>query len=209
MSSHSHAAKATFPTESGEGLTAKADLTVLDRINRVVERCLEVFTVGLLLSLTVIVLAAVALRTFGGSLPWYDEVASINLAWLSFYGAGLAALKRSHMGFPGLITKAPIALRSTLFITSELIVIGFFAVVGWFGYQVLDVLAWDSLIALPTIGLDVTQSVIPISAALFILCELLSLPHAWRKMCAGVNSEEEEIAEAIRLAEQDLKEHRS
>ena len=47
------------------------------------------------------------------------------------------------------------------------------------------------------------------SPALFILCELLSLPHAWRKRCAGVNSEEEEIAEAIRLAEQDLKEHRS
>ncbi|WP_051510964.1 hypothetical protein [Cobetia crustatorum] len=69
MSSHSHAAKATFPTESGEGLTATADVTLLDRVNWVVERCLEVFTVGLLLSLTMIVLAAVALRTFGGSLP--------------------------------------------------------------------------------------------------------------------------------------------
>ncbi|WP_088743942.1 TRAP transporter small permease [Cobetia sp. QF-1] len=209
MSSHSHAAKAAFPTESGEGLTAKADLTVLDRINRVVERCLEVFTVGLLLSLTVIVLAAVALRTFGGSLPWYDEVASINLAWLSFYGACLAALKRSHMGFPGLIAKSPVALRSVLFVISELIVIGFFVTVGWFGYRVLDVLAWDSLIALPSIGLNVTQSVIPLSAVLFILCELLSMPQAWRKMCEGVNSEEEEIAEAIRLAEEDLKEHRS
>jgi len=209
MSSHSHAAKQTFPTARGEGATATPKGSTLDGVNRWVERTLEVFTVGLLLSLTTIVLLAVVLRTFGGSLPWYDEVASINLAWLSFYGACLAALKRSHMGFPGLITKAPIALRSTLFIVSELIVIGFFGVVGWFGYQVLEVLAWDSLIALPNIGLNITQSVIPISAALFILCELLSLPHAWRKMCAGVNSEEEEIAEAIRLAEEDLKEHRS
>ncbi|MCO7230892.1 MULTISPECIES: TRAP transporter small permease [unclassified Cobetia] len=209
MSSHSHAAKTTFPTARGEGETATPKDSTLDGVNRWVERTLEVFTVGLLLSLTTIVLLAVVLRTFGGSLPWYDEVASINLAWLSFYGACLAALKRSHMGFPGLITKAPIALRSTLFIVSELIVIGFFGVVGWFGYQVLEVLAWDSLIALPNIGLNITQSVVPISAALFILCELLSLPHAWRKMCAGVNSEEEEIAEAIRLAEEDLKEHRS
>lgn len=209
MSSHSHAAKATFPTDGGEGQLPMAETTSLDRFNRVVERCLECFTVSLLLSLTLIVLVAVALRTFGGSLPWYDEVASINLAWLSFYGACLAALKRSHMGFPGLVTKAPVALRSVIFVISELIVVTFFAVVGWFGYQVLDVLAWDSLIALPSIGLNVTQSVIPLSAALFILCELLSMPQAWRKMCHGIDSEEEAIAEAIRLAEEDLKEHRS
>lgn len=209
MSSHSHAAKATFPTDGGEGLAATTSMTALDKVNRVVERSLEVFTVSLLLALTLIVLVAVALRTFGGSLPWYDEVASINLAWLSFYGACLAALKRSHMGFPGLIAKAPMVLRSSLFILSELIVVGFFAIVGWYGYQVLEVLAWDALIALPSIGLNITQSVIPLSAALFIVCELLSLPGAWRKMCAGINSEEEEIAEAIRLAEEDLKEHRS
>ncbi|MGQ7246286.1 TRAP transporter small permease [Halomonas sp. V046] len=181
----------------------------LDRLRVPLERLLEVFTVGLLLALTVIVLAAVALRTFGGALPWYDEVASINLAWLSFYGASLAALKRAHMGFPGLVARAPAGLRSALFAVSELIVIGFFLVVGWYGYRVLEVLAWDSLVALPSVGLDVTQSVIPISAALFILCELLSLPLAWRKMRAGVDSEEEAIEEAIRIAEQDLKEHRT
>ncbi|ALM50896.1 TRAP transporter small permease [Halomonas huangheensis] len=188
-------------------------MTAVDRTvyqtRRVVERLLEFFTVGLLLALTVIVLVAVGLRTFGGSLAWYDEVASINLAWLSFYGACLAALKRSHMGFPGIVAKAPPAIRTALFAFSEVIVVGFFIVVAWYGYKVLDVLAWDNLIALPSIGLNVTQSVIPISAVLFIICELLSLPMAWQKMRSGVDSEEEAIEEAIRIAEQDLKEHRS
>ncbi|MED5294595.1 MAG: TRAP transporter small permease subunit [Pseudomonadota bacterium] len=184
-------------------------MTPLDTARLWLERLLECFTVTLLLTLTTIVLVAVALRTFGGNLPWYDEVASINLAWLSFYGACLAALKRAHMGFPGLVAKASPGLRSSLFVLSEIIVVGFFLAVGYYGYLVLPILAWDSLVALPSIGLEVTQSVIPISAALFILCELLSLPVAWNKVRAGIDSEEEAIEEAIRIAEQDLKEHRS
>lgn len=181
----------------------------LDQLRRVLERLLEIFTVCLLLALTLTVLSAVALRTFGGSLPWYDEVASINLAWLSFYGACLATLKRAHMGFPGIVAKSPPRIRAALFVFSEAIVIGFFSVVAWYGHSVLEVLAWDSMVALPSIGLHITQSVIPISAVLFIFCELLSMSVAWRKMRAGIDSEEEAIEEAIRTAEDDLKEHRS
>lgn len=181
----------------------------LDQLRRVLERLLEIFTVCLLLTLTLTVLSAVALRTFGGSLPWYDEVASINLAWLSFYGACLATLKRAHMGFPGIVAKSPPRIRAALFVFSEAIVIGFFSVVAWYGNSVLEVLAWDSMVALPSIGLHITQSVIPISAVLFIFCELLSMSVAWRKMRAGIDSEEEAIEEAIRTAEDDLKEHRS
>ncbi|WP_319783260.1 TRAP transporter small permease [Oceanisphaera sp. IT1-181] len=173
------------------------------------ERGLEVFTIGLLLALTTIVLAAVFYRAFGSSLIWYDEVASIGLAWLSFYGACLATLKRAHMGFPGLITAAPVVLRSLLFALSEIIVIGFFAIMAWFGYQVLEVLAWDRMVSLPGITMDMTQSVIPISAALFIICELISMPGAWQKMRSGIDPEHEAIDDAIRQAEEDLKESKS
>ena len=113
------------------------------------------------------------------------------------------------MGFPGIVSKAPGPLRSVLFILSELIVIGFFAVIAKFGYDVLDVLAWDNLVSLPWISLSFTQSVIPVSAGLFILCELLSMPDAWRKMRQGVDSEHEAIEEAIRLAEEGLAQHQA
>ena len=36
----------------------------------------------------------------GQSLTWYDEVASHLLAWLTFYGAALASVKRAHIGCP-------------------------------------------------------------------------------------------------------------
>ncbi|MFC3282173.1 TRAP transporter small permease [Litchfieldella rifensis] len=205
MSSRSGAVQAPSHSTSREA----GVMALIDRSRFLLERLLEVFTVALLLTLTAIVVGAVGFRMLGSSIAWYDEVASIGLAWLSFYGANLAALKRAHMGFPGLVSRAPAAIRTTLFIASEVIVIGFFAVVAFYGYRVLEVLAWDSLVSLPWIGLDVTQSVIPISAALFILCELLSLPMAWRKMRSGVNSETEEIEAAIRQAEEDLQEHRT
>ncbi|WP_225307423.1 TRAP transporter small permease [Nitrincola iocasae] len=171
-----------------------------------VEKLLEIFTVCLLIGLTSIVLAAVLFRAFDSSLIWYDEVASVGLAWLTFYGANLAALKRAHMGFPGIISHSPLPIRIPLFIFSELIVISFFALVAYYGYQVMEILAWDALVSLPSVSLTLTQSAVPISASLFILCELLSLPGAWKKMCAGVDTEHEAIEEAIRLAEEELKE---
>nr|WP_163501480.1 TRAP transporter small permease subunit [Halomonas socia] len=184
-------------------------MVLIDRIRLCLEKLLEVFSIFLLIALTTIVLAAVVFRTLGASLVWYDEVASVGLAWLTFYGACLATLKRAHMGFPGIVASAPSALRSLLFIISEIIVIGFFVVIAYYGYRVLDILAWDRLVSLPSISLTVTQSVIPISAVLFIVCECLTLPEAWKKMRAGVDSEHEAIEEAIRLAEEDLKENRS
>jgi TRAP-type C4-dicarboxylate transport system permease small subunit len=155
--------------------------------SRWLERILESFTILLLLGLTGLVLAAVVFRTMGRSLQWYDELASILLAWLTFYGASLAGLKRMHMGFPGLVTATSPRVRRILFGVSEAVVIGFFLLVAYFGYDVLVVLAFDRMISLPALTLDVTQSVIPIGAALSVLAQLLSLPEAWRAMEEGRN----------------------
>ena len=61
---------------------------------------LTAFVIFLLAGLAVVILVGVACRKLGISLVWYDEVASIMLAWLTYYGAALAALKRAHIGFP-------------------------------------------------------------------------------------------------------------
>jgi TRAP-type C4-dicarboxylate transport system permease small subunit len=58
----------------------------------------------------------------------------------------------------------------------ELIIIGFFVILGWNGYQVLQILEGDTMISLPWVATQITQSVIPVGAALFILAQLLSLP---------------------------------
>jgi len=66
------------------------------------------------------------------------------------------------------------------------VVIGFFLILAWYGYIVLVVLEGDTLISLPWISTQVTQSVIPISAVLFIIAELLNMPQIIREASARV-----------------------
>ena len=137
---------------------------------------LEWVVIVLMAALAIEVTAGVVFRTFGYSLVWYDEVASILLAWLTFYGSALASVKRAHIGCPEGIALMPPGVRLTCRIVAELIVIAFFLLVGWTGYQVLGVLATDHLVSLPSIPVSWVQSVLPISAVLIVLAELITLP---------------------------------
>lgn len=150
-----------------------------------VERILEIFVGLMMVSLFVIVLLGVVYRKLGDSLVWYDEIASVMLAWLTYYGAALAALKRSHIGVSGVVDALPLGLRKASFVISEAVVIGFFILLAWVGWRVLLVLKYDFLISLPEISTQYTQSVIPIGAALFVLAQVLSIPDAWRRIISG------------------------
>jgi TRAP-type C4-dicarboxylate transport system permease small subunit len=156
-------------------------LIKLDHARALFERLLETITVFLIISLAVVVVLGVIYRWSGASLSWYDEIASVQLAWLTYYGASLAALKRAHIGVPGLIAVVPPLFRVTLVLLAEAVVIGFFLILAWYGYIVLVVLEGDTLISLPWISTQVTQSVIPIGAVLFIIAELLNMPQIMRE----------------------------
>lgn len=148
----------------------------LARFEQAFERLLEIIVVLLTGGMAAVVLIAVIYRKMGASLVWYDEVASIMLAWLTYYGASLAALKRAHIGFPGMVESLPTQWRIAAVWFGEVVTIGFFALLGWVGWTVLVVLEGDYLISLPDVPSQFTQSVIPIGAVLFILAQLLSLP---------------------------------
>ena len=147
----------------------------------VFERLLEAIAVLLIVSLAIVVVLGIIYRWSGASLSWYDEVASVQLAWLTYYGAALAALKRSHIGVPGLLEVMPTMYRVPLVICAELVIIGFFLILAWYGYRVLVILEGDTLISLPFVGTQFTQSVIPIAALLFIMAEIFNLPQIWRE----------------------------
>lgn len=159
------------------------------------ERLLEWIVIALMVVLAAEVTLGVVFRTIGMSLSWYDEVASVLLAWLTFYGAALGALKRAHIGFPGLVTSMPPAWRVAFAVLAELLVIAFFVLLGWVGYKVLQVLGSDGLVSLPWVPVAVTQSVIPISAALFVLAEAFNLPQVIREAMTGSRSQASDLAE--------------
>jgi len=149
------------------------------------ERILEWLVIVLMVAMAVEVTVGVVFRTLGASLVWYDEVASILLAWLTFYGSAYAAARRSHITCPELVAMMPPGPRLVVTILVEALVIGFFALLGWIGWEVLDVLATDTLVSLPSIPVSWVQSVIPISSALIIVAELLTLPEALAWARAG------------------------
>lgn len=154
------------------------------RLRSAFESLLEVIVILLMVVLTVEVVLGVSYRKLGWTLSWYDEVASITLAWLTYYGSALAALKGAHIGFPGLIAALPPRVRVPLILLGELFVFAFFIALTWAGMQVLDVLATDNLVSLPDVPVSYTQSVIPIGGMLFIIAEALRLPELLRNGAA-------------------------
>jgi TRAP-type C4-dicarboxylate transport system permease small subunit len=148
----------------------------LDAVRRGYERALEWLVVVLMAALAGEVVVGVIFRTLGDSLEWYDEVASILLAWLTFYGSALASVKRGHIGCPEVMALLPAKPKIVLRVIAEFITISFFLLMGWAGYQVLGVLDTDYLISLPSIPVSWVQSVVPISAVLIVAAELITLP---------------------------------
>lgn len=145
------------------------------------ERLLEWIVIALMATLAVEVAVGVVFRYVGYALVWYDEVASLLLAWVTYYGAALAALKRAHIGVPELVRRLKPELRLPLALFAEGCVLAFFVLLAWVGYSVLEVLASDTLVSLPGVSVAYTQSVIPVSALLFVVAELMVLPEVLRE----------------------------
>lgn len=136
---------------------------------------LETVVIGLMVILAAEVTLGVAFRTLGRSLAWYDEVASVLLAWLTFYGSALASVKRAHIGCPEVVDQMPWPARRALGLLAQVLVIAFFALLGWVGVAILPVLHGDAMVSLPWVPMSFVQSVIPVSSALIVIAEVTYL----------------------------------
>src|SRR5690606_25693092 len=128
------------------------------------ERLLEWLAIVLMAALAVEVTAGVIFRYSGHALVWYDEVATILLAWVTFYGSALAVLKHAHLGVPEIVRMMPPGLRVTATCFAQAFTLAFYVLLAYFGYVVLEVLATDRLVSLPEVSVAWAQSVIPVSA---------------------------------------------
>ena len=173
---------------------------MIDRFARILRVILEAMTIGLVVGLALVVVAAVVARyAFNASFVWYDEVASVMLAWITFYGAGLAALRRRHLGFAGVMMALPRGARMAAFVVAELVVYAVFGALAYAGWLVLGIFGSETMVSLD-VPLRVTQSALPIGAAIVILAHALSAPQAWRDMLAGRSADDDEIEEELARA---------
>jgi TRAP-type C4-dicarboxylate transport system permease small subunit len=165
-------------------------------LRAVFEWLLETIVIALVVALTLLVIAGFAFRYVGYSLSWYDETASVGLVWLTYYGSALAALKGAHIGVPGFVNAMSPRLRVAVTIFAEACVFFFFIALAWTGVQVLLVLGGDGMVSLPWVPLRLTDSAIPIGAALFIIAEALRLPQVL-KDARGAGFVDAEFLEAM------------
>ncbi len=166
-------------------------------------RLLEAIVIALVAALTLLVIAGSAFRYLGSALSWYDELTSIGMVWLTYYGSALAALKGSHIGVPGFVNAMPPRARLLTTLFAEACVFLFFIVLAVTGTEVLVILGNDGMVSLPWVPLRLTQSVIPIGAVLFIIAEALRLPEVLRE-ARGAGFIDVELKEALEHAGQPL-----
>ncbi|WP_340107206.1 TRAP transporter small permease [Pikeienuella sp. HZG-20] len=169
----------------------------MTRVRNGLEWLLEWVVIALMVGLTVVVVVAVVSRLLGESFSWYDEVAAIGLAWVTYYCSALAALKRRHIGFDSVLLALPPRFRIAAALFGEAVTLGFFGLLTWAGIRVFQVLEGDTLVSLTWVPVQLTQSVIPVGAALFIVAQLLSAPVYLRAVRAGISLENHEDEETM------------
>ena len=177
-------------------------------IARVLDVTLQAATIAMIVVLACVVLLGVGFRYTGNSLIWYDEVASVLLAWITFTGAALAVLRNAHLGFNGLLFSLPRPARTALFWVVEALFLGAFAVVAWAGWTILGIFGSETMTTLRFVPRWFVQGILPVSAALMILGRLLTLPDRMADMAAGRDPETAEIEHEIARAEAELRRER-
>ena len=157
------------------------------------ERVLEWICIALMAALAVEVTAGVVFRYSGYALVWYDEVATILLAWVTYYGSALAVLKHGHMGVPEIVRMLPRGPRVAVTALAQACTAAFFVLLAWTGYSILEILGTDRLVSLPDVPVAWVNSVIPITAVLFLIAQALVLPEAMREARLGRIGKAEEL----------------
>ncbi len=157
----------------------------LDRLSAGFERLLEAIVIFLVTALTVLVIAGFVFRYVGYALSWYDELASVGLVWLTYYGSALAALRGAHIGVPGFVNAMPPRIRVPVTLFAEAVFFIFFIMLAWTGVEVMVVLANEYMVSLDWMPLRVTTSAIPIGAVLVIAAEALRMPKILRDARGG------------------------
>jgi TRAP-type C4-dicarboxylate transport system permease small subunit len=148
---------------------------MIERFRKHYGLLLEWVVMALMVVLFVEVTLGIVFRAVGSSLVWYDEVASILLAWLTFYGSALASVKRAHIGCPEVVERMAAGARHKFAIVAQVLVIAFFALLGWIGFSIMPVLAGDTLVSLPWVPVNFAMSVVPVSSILILVAEIVTL----------------------------------
>lgn len=108
-------------------------MTILNKLDRWINRAEILVSQVLLAFIIVFVFAAALLRWFGRPLVWSVDLAQLLFVWICFIGADIAMQKDKHIGVDLLTNLMPVNAQKGLKLVSYLLGIGFLAIVGVYG----------------------------------------------------------------------------
>ncbi len=136
----------------------------------------------MMISMALVVILGVSFRWGGNALTWYDEIASMQLAWLTYYGSAYAALKGGHISVPSILKSFPLKIRKVLFYISKFFVYAFFILLTYYGFKVMNLVRGETLTTLDWFPQPLAQSVIPFASLLFMVSETLNFKDSYNQM---------------------------
>lgn len=152
---------------------------VLFLTETLLRRFLELSVSITLAAIAAICFVEVVLRYgFGESFSWYDEFVGYLLVWLTFLGAVLARLHRQHVGIENLLDRLPAPVARGLRLVNHFIMVAIHLVLLVYGAQLVSRFLTDRAITLP-IPMGAIYLVLPLSATLMLMVELIHLVRLW------------------------------
>ena len=101
-----------------------------DKINRVVEFVVAILMAALVLDVWI---GVIDRYYFRWQLPWPEVFARYLMIWAALLAVSCGIARREHIGLTGFVMKLPARLRHAILIAIDLIALGLFVYLMWFG----------------------------------------------------------------------------
>jgi TRAP-type transport system small permease protein len=111
-------------------------LRALRTLNRIIEACENWFAIVFMGASALITIAQVVTRYgFNHPLTWPEELCTLLLVWMTFFGASLLLKKEQHIEIDFFVKLLPRRAQQVLSLVIYLLMLGFLVIVAWGAYQ--------------------------------------------------------------------------
>jgi TRAP-type C4-dicarboxylate transport system permease small subunit len=146
------------------------------RLVRLADRLVEDLAAGLLVALAAVTLVQVASRyLLAISLPWTEEAGRFLFTWVVWLGAAAALRRARHMRFLILVEALPPRIRAACGIVTDVLVLGFLAILVLQGRGVVDSVARTTYIAIPWLSVQYAYAVTVVVGTLMFAIQAAAL----------------------------------
>lgn len=106
----------------------------VEHADRTIAKVVEVTCVALMITIVLTICASVFARfVIFYPLNFADALAKYLMQWMAFLGVGLAIRSGEHVLVDALTTQLPNRLRLNLFVFANILMLGLFAAIVWYG----------------------------------------------------------------------------